>query len=161
MPSPPISELGVQFTPGSNRWNDRFDFVIDGEPLKDCLIRQEEARGRINEISSLPSFKGLFRSGLSHHRDSFLTGYAARRQPPFSNLAPVMACECGETVCGGVWTKIFVSSNYVNWSGFRFWDSSSIQPSPTYDSRMRVFDRTQYESLIAQLVDRDEDTANE
>jgi hypothetical protein len=80
------------------------------------------------------------------------SGYSKRRIAGYMNLAPVATCDCGETGCGGVWTRVFVGRERVYWAGFQFWNTEPQPLGPTYDDRLRVFDRTQYDQQLAELV---------
>jgi len=156
-----VSELSATCTTGRCREDDLIDFMIDGVSLRESLLRQEGARGRLKPNSSLPHFNGLLRRVLAHYIDVFRTGYSNRRIAAHSSLAPVITCECGEPSCGGVWTNVFVGGKYVNWSGLRFWNTGPELPGPTYDGSIQVFDRIQYEETLTSLVGKIERLENE
>ena len=147
-----ISLLGANCTPGRQREDDLIDFSISGLSLWETLMQQEESRGRLQPNSSLPHLKGIFRCVLARYIDVFRTGYSNRRVAEYKNLAPVATCECGEPGCGGVWTRVFVGREQVCWAGFLFWNPGPELPGPVYDSRLRIFDRTQYDEQLTELI---------
>ena len=73
------------------------------------------------------------------------------RQWPKPGHAWLLGCDCGEVGCWPLTARIEVADDVVTWTEF----SQEHRPDRNYsDFGPFVFDRTQYESAVAHLVER-------
>jgi len=128
------------------------DFEIDGESIWQRMKRLEPVWMTNPRGNPDGKFVGMCVGSVRFKESLYRTGSHPWYRGLWRGLLPLLACsDCGESGCGGVWTRIYVGRRRVFWSGLGF-SGGGFGFGPVYDRTVFVFDREQYDATLDELL---------